>query len=124
MKYIETCYELQSCIDMMLQKLNMLALSSSSSTATTTTATTTLSTTSNNNNNNKNKIDQNEYNILLNEINNIFFSSYLSNISDDYNQQINQLKEYRNLIKNKINDVNMKEKYNTLINNKEKQQEM
>ena len=120
MKYIETCYELQSCIDMMLQKLNMLALSSSSSTTTTTT----LSTTNNNNNNNKNKIDQNEYNILLNEINNIFSSSYLSNISDDYNQQINQLKEYRNLIKNKINDVNMKEKYNTLINNKEKQQEI
>ena len=124
MKYIETCYELQSCIDMMLQKLNMLALSSSSSSTTTTTATTTLSTTTTNNNNNKNKIDQNEYNILLNEINNIFSSSYLSNISDDYNQQINQLKEYRNLIKNKINDVNMKEKYNTLINNKEKQQEI
>jgi len=123
MKYIETCYELQSCIDMMLQKLNMLALSPSSSTTTTTT-TTTLSTTTNNNNNNKNKIDQNEYNILLNEINNIFSSSYLSNISDDYNQQINQLKEYRNIIENKINDINMKEKYNILINNKEKQQEI
>jgi len=115
MKYIETCYELQSCIDMMLQKLNILALSSSATTTTTS---------NNNNNNDKNKIDQNEYNILLNEINNIFSSSYLSNISDDYNHQINQLKEYRNIIENKINDINMKEKYNILINNKEKQQEI